>query len=143
MSDGLSGGPLNREQIQERLLASPFNAFLDLEVVTADPEKKEVVMRLKMRPEFERLGGTGQWHGGPIAAAIDIVGDYALAMLFGKPLPTINLHVDYLRPGKETLTLVARIRRSGKTVGVVDVDVLNEAGEPVAIGRANYSTVTA
>jgi uncharacterized protein (TIGR00369 family) len=139
----VSDGPLNRQQIQERLLHSPFNAFLDLEVVTADPEKREVVMRLKMRPEFERLAGTGQWHGGPIAAAIDIVGDYGLAMLFGKPLPTINLRVDYLRPGKDTLTLVARIRRCGKTVGVVDVDVLSEAGELVAVGRANYSTVTA
>jgi uncharacterized protein (TIGR00369 family) len=139
----VSDGPLNRQQIQERLLHSPFNAFLDLEVVAADPENQEVVMRLKMRPEFERLAGTGQWHGGPIAAAIDIVGDYGLAMLFGKPLPTINLRVDYLRPGKETLTLVAHIRRSGKTVGVVDVDVLSEAGELVAIGRANYSTVTA
>lgn len=143
MSDRRSDGPLNREQIQERLLHSPFNAFLDLEVVTADPAKQEVVMRLKMRPEFERLAGSGQWHGGPIAAAIDIVGDYALVMLMGKPLPTINLRVDYLRPGKGTLTLAARIRRGGKTVGVVDVDVLNEAGEPVAIGRANYSTVTA
>jgi len=138
----VSDGPLNRQQIQERLLQSPFNAFLDLEVVTADPEKQEVVMRLKMRPEFERLDGTRQWHGGPIAAAIDIVGDYALAMLFGKPLPTINLRVDYLRPGKDTLTLAARIRRSGKTVGVVDVDVLNEGGELIALGRANYSTVT-
>jgi len=139
----VSDGPLNRQQIQERLLRSPFNALLDLEIVTADPKKQEVVMRLKMRPEFERLAGTGQWHGGPIAAAIDIVGDYALAMLFGKPLPTINLRVDYLRPGKDTLTLVALIRRSGKTVGVVDVDVLNKAGELVAIGRANYSTITA
>jgi len=139
----VSDGPLNRQQIQERLLRSPFNALLDLEVVTADPKKQEVVMRLKMRPEFERLASAGQWHGGPIAAAIDIVGDYALAMLFGKPLPTINLRVDYLRPGEDTLTLVALIRRSGKTVGVVDVDVLNEAGEPVAIGRANYSTITA
>jgi uncharacterized protein (TIGR00369 family) len=139
----MSDGPLSREQIQERLLHSPFNAFLDLEVVAADPEKQEVVMRLKMRPEFERLAGTGHWHGGPIAAAIDIVGDYALAMLAGKPLPTINLRVDYLRPGKDTLTLAARIRRSGKTVGVVDVDVLNQAGELVAIGRANYSTVAA
>src|SRR6202049_4882423 len=143
MSDGRSDGPLNRQQIQERLLASPFNSFLNLEVVTADPETQEVVMRLKMRPEFERLAGSGQWHGGPIAAAIDIVGDYALAMLLGKPLPALNLRVDYLRPGKGTLTLAARIRRSGKTVDVVDVDVLNEAGEPVAIGRANYSTVTA
>ena len=144
MSDGpLTVQQMNREQIQERLLHSPFNALLDLEVVTADPEKREVVMRLKMRPEFERLAGSGQWHGGPIAAAIDIVGDYALAMLFGKPLPTINLRVDYLRPGKDTLTLVARIRRSGKTVGLVDVDVLDEAGALVALGRANYSTVTA
>jgi uncharacterized protein (TIGR00369 family) len=132
---------MTREQIQERLLHSPFNALLDLQVVTADPEKREVVMRLKMRPEFERLAGTGQWHGGPIAAAIDTVGDYA--MLSGKPLPTINLRVDYLRPGKDTLTLIARIRRSGKTVGVVDVDVLDEAGGLVAIGRANYSTITA
>jgi uncharacterized protein (TIGR00369 family) len=144
MSDGpLNVQQMNREQIQERLLHSPFNALLDLEVVTADPEKREVVMRLKMRPEFERLAGTGQWHGGPIAAAIDIVGDYALAMLSGKPLPTINLRVDYLRPGKDTLTLIARIRRSGKTVGLVDVDVLDEAGALVALGRANYSTVTA
>jgi uncharacterized protein (TIGR00369 family) len=139
----VSDGPLNTQQIQERLLQSPFNALLDLEVMNADPQKQEVVMRLKMRPEFERLAGTGQWHGGPIAAAIDVVGDYALAMLFGKPLPTINLRVDYLRPGRDTLTLVALIRRSGKTVGVVDVEVLNEAGELVAIGRANYSTVTA
>ena len=139
----MSDGPLDRQQIQERLLQSPFNALLALEVVTADPKKQEVVMRLKMRPEFERLAGTGQWHGGPIAAAIDIVGDYALAMLFGKPLPTINLRVDYLRPGKDTLTLVALIRRSGKSVGVVDVEVLNEAGDLVAIGRANYSTITA
>jgi uncharacterized protein (TIGR00369 family) len=139
----VSDGPLDRQQIQDRLLQSPFNALLALEVVTADPKKQEVVMRLKMRPEFERLAGTGQWHGGPIAAAIDIVGDYALAMLFGKPLPTINLRVDYLRPGKDTLTLVALIRRSGKSVGVVDVEVLNEAGDLVAIGRANYSTITA
>jgi uncharacterized protein (TIGR00369 family) len=137
----MSDGPLSRQQIQEMLQHSPFNVLLDLEVMTADPEQQEVVMRLKMRPEFERLAGSGQWHGGPIAAAIDTVGDYALAMLIGKPLPTINLRVDYLRPGKGTLTLVARIRRSGKTVGVVDVDVLDDDARLVAIGRANYSTI--
>jgi uncharacterized protein (TIGR00369 family) len=91
---------------------------------------------------LERAAGSGQWHGGPIAAAIDIVGDYALAMLLGKPLPTINLRVDYLRPGKGALKFVARVRRNGKTVGVVDVEVLAETGEVVALGRANYSTVT-
>ena len=64
-------------------------------------------------------------------------------MLIGNPLPTINLRVDYLRPARATLTLAARVRRAGKTVGVVDVDVRSEADELVAIGRANYSTVTA
>ena len=136
----MSDEPLTRQQIQERLLHSPFNAFLGFEVVSADPGKLELVMRLKMRAEFERLAGSGQWHGGPIAAAVDIVGDYALAMLLGNPLPTINLRVDYLRPGKGTLTLVARIRRVGKMVGFVDVDVLNETGDLIAVGRANYST---
>ena len=50
----MSDGPLSRQELQERLLHSPFNAFLNLEVVSTDPEKQEVVMRLKMRPEFER-----------------------------------------------------------------------------------------
>jgi uncharacterized protein (TIGR00369 family) len=136
----VSDGPLSREQIQQRLFDSPFNAFLGLEVLSADPGKSELVMRLQMRPELERLAGSGQWHGGPIAAAIDIVGDYALAMLLGQPLPTINLRIDYLRPGKGTLKLIARVRRNGKTVGVVDVEVLAETGELVAIGRGNYST---
>jgi acyl-coenzyme A thioesterase PaaI-like protein len=39
------------------------------------------------------------------------------------------------------LTVIARVRRSGKTVGIVDVDVLNDSNVLVAIGRANYSTV--
>jgi len=138
----MSDGPLNREQLQERLLRSPFNSFLNLEVRTSDLEKQELVVHLKMRPEFERNAGTGQWHGGPIAAAIDVTGDFALAMLIGNPLPTINFSVDYLRPASGSLTLPARIRRRGKTVAVVDVDVLNESGVLLAVGRASYSTMT-
>ena len=58
-------------------------------------------MRLAMRPSSSAGRGTGQWHGGPIAAVIDTVGDYALIMLLGRPLPTINFRVDYLRPAVE------------------------------------------
>lgn len=138
----MSESPLNREQIQEKLAHSAFIAFLGLEVLTADPVKQEVVMKLTMRPEFERGRGTGQWHGGPIAAIIDTVGDYALAMLLGKPLPTINFRVDYLRAAVNTdLTVIARVRRSGKSVGVVDIEVLNDSSVVVAIGRATYSTL--
>ena len=59
-------------------------------------------MECAMRPEFERGNGTGQWHGGPIAAIIDTVGDYALIMALRRGLPTINFRVDYLRPAIKT-----------------------------------------
>jgi uncharacterized protein (TIGR00369 family) len=97
-----------------------------------------------MRPEFERGAGSGQWHGGPIAAIIDTVGDYALVMTLARGLPTINFRVDYLRPAIGTaLTTTARVRRAGRSVGVVDVDVMDDKGNVVAIGRATYSTAVA
>ena len=134
-------GPLTAAEIQARLGGSTFIDFMGLEVLLADPATETVAMRLAMRPEFERGRGSGQWHGGPIAAVIDTVGDYALVMLLGRPLPTINFRVDYLRPAVNTaLTATARVRRNGRTVGVVDVDVANDAGALVAIGRAAYAT---
>jgi len=114
---------------------------MGLIVLSADHANQQVVMRAPMRPEFERGKGSGQWHGGPIAAVIDTVGDFALVMLLGRPLPTINFRVDYLRPAIDTaLVVTANVRRNGKTVGVVDVDVANEKGQLLAIGRATYAT---
>ena len=133
--------PLGKDELQQRLGHSAFIDFLNLTVLSADPEKEEVVMRAAMRPEFERGRGTGQWHGGPIAAIIDTVGDYALVMALGRPLPTVNFRVDYLRPAIDTALIVtATVRRSGRLVGVVDIDVTNEKGQLVAIGRATYAT---
>src|SRR2546430_10740613 len=117
----MSNEPLGVEALQERLGQSPFISLLNLTVLSADAAKQEVVMRAAMRPEFERGRGSGQWHGGPIAAIIDTVGDYALVMLLGRPLPTVNFRVDYLRPAINTaLTITGRVRRSGRLVGVVD-----------------------
>ncbi|HUD59412.1 MAG TPA: PaaI family thioesterase [Acetobacteraceae bacterium] len=133
--------PLTAAQLQEKLTASPFIRFLGLTVIEADPVRQVVTMTLPMRAEFERIAGSGQWHGGPLAAVIDTVGDYALVMSVGRPLPTINFRVDYLRPAMNTaLTATARVRRAGRSVGVVDVDVTDSAGNLVAIGRASYST---
>ena len=134
--------PLSAERIQQMLTHSPFIEFLNLQVVSVDPQRDEIVVRAPLRPEFERGRGTGQWHGGPIASIIDTVGDYALVMLLGRPLPTINFRVDYLRPAINTaLIATARVRRNGRTVGVVDVDIANEAGLLLAIGRSSYATV--
>ena len=137
----MSDTPLTKEQLQERLAHSAFIDFLKLTVLSAEPDKQQVTMRADFRPEFERGRGTKQWHGGPIAAIIDTVGDYALVMLLGRPLPTVNFRVDYLRPAIDTALIVtATVRRSGRLVGLVDVDVTNESGQLLAVGRATYAT---
>jgi uncharacterized protein (TIGR00369 family) len=134
--------PLSGDELQRMLDNSPFIAFLGLKVVEADPVNERVTMTCSMRPEFERGKGTGQWHGGPLAAIIDTVGDYALIMALRRGLPTINFRVDYLRPAIKTgLITTATVRRAGKSVGVVDVDVFNEQKALLAIGRATYSTL--
>jgi uncharacterized protein (TIGR00369 family) len=132
---------LSKEEVQERLDSSPFIKFCELTVVSLDHDKGEITMRAPMRPEFERGAGSKQWHGGPIASIIDTVGDYALIMLLGRGLPTVNFRVDYFRPAVDTaLVVTARVRRNGKSVGVSDVDVFDEKGTLLAVGRATYST---
>ena len=133
--------PLTISELQANLDRSPFIAFLGLKVVEADPAREQLTMTCTMRPEFERGVGTGQWHGGPLAAIIDTVGDYALVMALRRGLPTINFRVDYLRPAINTgLVITARVRRAGKSVGVVDVDVFDDRKALVAVGRGAYST---
>lgn len=134
---------LTKEEMQKLLDRSPFLAFLNMEVKDVNEDKQQITIRAPMRPELERGAGTGQWHGGPIAAVIDTVGDYAAALVLGRPLPTVNFRVDYVRPAVNTaLNAVGTVRRLGKSVGVVDVDVFDDHGVLVAIGRATYSTMT-
>jgi uncharacterized protein (TIGR00369 family) len=133
---------LTAAEIQQMLDASPFNLFLGLTVVSVDPGKQEVTMRSAMRKEFERRPGSKQWHGGVIASVIDTVGDFAVGMMVGRGLPTVNFRVDYLKPAVDTaLVAVSRVRRAGKSVGVADVDVFDENGALLAIGRGTYSTL--
>ena len=132
--------PLNKDQVQNLLDDSPYIGFMNLEVVSMDLDKDEIVIKMPMRPEFERRAGTGQYHGGAIAALIDIAGDYALVMKVGGGVPTINFRVDFLRPGTNTsLTATATTRRLGKSVAVVDIDVHDDQGKLCAVGRGTYS----
>ncbi|MCZ7833676.1 PaaI family thioesterase [Atlantibacter hermannii] len=132
---------LTQDDLASHFAASPFIHWLNLSVTAIDYDAQTLTVSVPMRPEFERKAGTGQWHGGPLASIIDTVGDFALGMLLGQGLPTINFRVDYLRPAINTdLQVVARVRRAGLSVGVADVDVFNQSGQLVAIGRASYAT---
>jgi uncharacterized protein (TIGR00369 family) len=120
---------------------SPFISWLGLRVVSLDHGQQEIKVRMAMRPELERRPGTRQFHGGPIAAFIDITGDFAVGMLVGGGVPTMNFRTDFLRPAiGEALTAVARVRRAGKTAAVVDVEVVDDQGKLVAIGRGAYAS---
>src|SRR5258708_29537930 len=106
-----------------------------------DIERQELRVRLEMRPERERRPGPRQFHGGPIAAFIDIDGDFAIGMLVGGGVPTMNFRTDYLRPAiGGALVAVARVRRVGRTTSVVDVEVLDDEEKLVALGRGGYSS---
>jgi len=89
---------LSVTEIQAIFDRSPFIGWLGLKVVSLDHERREIKVRMGMRPELERRPGTRQFHGGPIAAFIDVVGDFAIGMLVGGGVPTMNFRTDYLRP---------------------------------------------
>jgi uncharacterized protein (TIGR00369 family) len=132
---------LSAADVQAIFDRSPFIGWLGLKAVALDHARQEITVRMDMRPELERRSGTRQFHGGPIAAFIDITGDFAVGMLVGGGVPTINLRTDYLRPGiGEALTAVARVRRMGKTAAVVDIEVLDDEKRLVALGRGTYSS---
>jgi uncharacterized protein (TIGR00369 family) len=131
---------LNKAAVQTRFDDSPFISTLGLEVVGLDYESTEITVRMPMAPTLERKAGTGQFHGGPLAAFIDVVGDFALGMMLGGGVPTINLRIDYLKPAFGTaVTAVARVRRQGRSVAVIDIDVSDEKGSLVAVGRGTYA----
>src|SRR3989441_1746285 len=119
---------------------SPFHRLLGLTVSRATPGEVEVVM-----PYSDRLlaSTTAPYiHGGAIATLIDVAGNFAIIAAIGRDVPTIDLRVDYLRPVRNgALRAVGRAIKVGRRLGVADVEVFDETGQTVAIGRGLFSTV--
>ncbi len=127
-------------RLQTMIDRSPFHAIFAPLVLSIDHERLSIALKVPMHTSLERQPNTAQWHGGAISAIVDIAGCYALALVAGEPLPTINFRTDYLRPGVNTdLFVNAHVRRAGRTVGVVDVDVTDGEQRLVAVGRASYA----
>jgi uncharacterized protein (TIGR00369 family) len=124
---------------QPDLSESPYQRFLGLQL-TRD-EEGLVEIHMPFRKEFLREDGSDWLHGGMISALIDIAGDYAVYSKTGGNVPTVDLRVDYLRPARRGhLTAIARTVKVGRRVSVADVEVKDEQGQVVAIGRGLYAT---
>jgi uncharacterized protein (TIGR00369 family) len=124
----------------------PFNKFLGMRVVSLEVGRIEVQI-----PWREEL--IGDWvkpalHGGVISALADTAGGLAIWGAIEHPratVSTIDLRVDYLRPGRsEALFAEARALRVGRTVGVADVRLFHESarGEVIASARGVYAIKT-
>lgn len=128
--------------LQERLSSGPFQKFLGLHLLEFDSGSASIALKAKWRTDFEREPGSDQWHGGTLAAIIDIAGDFAIIARLGRGVPTVDLRIDYLRPAVRTdLVAEARAVRIGRTVGTVDILVKDDGGTPVAAGRGTYFTL--
>jgi uncharacterized protein (TIGR00369 family) len=131
--------PMSLAALHAMCESSPFIRFAGIKVMEVDAATQRSRWRMPWRPEFERAQGTGQWQGGSIAALIDTAGCMGLIAIIGKYAGTVDFRTDYLRPASgEYLDAIALVRRAGRTLGVVDIDVLDSSARLVATGRGSF-----
>lgn len=130
-----------KELLQQHLDRGGFHQALQLELVDADQDGGAVTIRAPFQTLFERAPGSRQWHGGPIAAIVDIAADFAIFAQLGHGVPTANIRIDFIRPAVDTdLMIHGKVIRAGRTLAVADVEVMGQQGRLVATGRGTYVT---
>ncbi len=66
-------------------------------------------------PKLSIFPDAGVYHGGVIASLIDVAGAVACGLPLGRPTPTANFRVDFLKsPAKIDLIATGRLVRSGR-----------------------------
>lgn len=140
---------LFREIYEEKIV---FNRLLGLKMLSITPE--EVVARIDMRPDLVGHYAYNRIHGGVISAVLDAIGSAAvMACLAAKhmkeppaerlerfaKLGTIDLRVDYLRPGiGENFTIHAHALRVGTRVGTSRMEFRGPDGTLMSTGTGAY-----
>jgi len=130
----------------------PFNHVLGLQISQIAPTG--VAAHLAMRPELIGHFGHQRIHGGVISAALDAMGGLGVMAAIGArhmdepplqrlhrfaKLGTIDLRVDYLRPGVGAhFGLRAEVLRLGSRVASTRMEFLGTDGTLLAAGAAAY-----
>ncbi|MBM7063245.1 thioesterase family protein [Pseudomonas sp. UL073] len=130
----------------------PFNQVLGIEL--GELSSEQVTMHLPMKPELIGNFVHGILHGGVISSLLDVCGG-AMALIGAfanhqnlpsserlmrlSKLGTIDLRIDYLRPGRgQRFTATALPLRSGNKVAVVRMELHSDDGTLVAVGTGTY-----
>jgi uncharacterized protein (TIGR00369 family) len=126
----------------------PFNKVLGLRLESMD--LKAPKLAFDMRPELVGNSRRGILHGGVISAVLDATGGFAIMLALAKePKPgeklsfpnmgTIDLRVDYLRPGRgKHFVASAKVVRLGNRIAVTHMELVNDDGELISTGAAAY-----
>ena len=137
----MSGEATSVEKLQELITRGPFNKWLNFTVLEAGDDGVEI--KAAWREEWVVNLERRYTHGGILAAIIDVAADYAIAARLGRPVPTIDLRVDYhkaAQPGD--LTARARVVRMGSQYSTSEASLYDKDGELVASGRGTYFTAS-
>ncbi len=130
----------------------PFNKILGLKVDSLHYDL--VKLKFEMRDELIGNYMRGTLHGGVISSVIDVTGGLSAFMgvqekiadqdlekkleKFSK-LGTIDLRVDYLRPGLGSLFVSSGYAlRTGKKIAVTRIELQNEHNDLIAVGTGSY-----
>jgi uncharacterized protein (TIGR00369 family) len=129
-----------------------FNQVLGLKISSIRPER--VVAHIAMKPELVGHYSFNRIHGGVISAGLDAMGGLAVMAAIGArhmdeppsqrlqrfaKLGTIDLRVDYLRPGiGERFELRAEVLRLGSRVASTRMEFLGVDGKLLSTAAAAY-----
>jgi uncharacterized protein (TIGR00369 family) len=129
-----------------------FNRILGLKVTSIAPT--QVKARIDMRNDLVGHYAYNRIHGGVISAGLDGLGGLAVMVAIGArhmdesvaqrlqrfaKLGTIDLRVDYLRPGiGEWFELRAEVMRLGSRVASTRMEFLGSDGKLLSTGSAAY-----
>src|SRR5215831_16822111 len=118
----MSEAKLTIEELQKLITRGPFNRWLDFTVLKADADGIEV--KAAWREEWVVNPDRRYTHGGILGAIIDVAADYAIAAQLGRPVPTIDIRVDYHKaatPGD--LIAKARVVRMGSQYATAEANL--------------------
>ena len=149
-NDRLGAGlEIVRQLYEEKL---PFNRLLGLHVDSIGPEA--VAVHIEMKPDLIGNYVHNTLHGGVISSVLDATGGMmasvgvvlrmpeATAEEIGLQLArvgTIDLRVDYLRPGRGSrFRASANTMRAGNKVAVTRMELINDDGVLIAVGTGTY-----
>jgi uncharacterized protein (TIGR00369 family) len=123
--------------MEGRVASPPAGVLLGWELVAVDPEAGTIEVAYTATDQF--LNPFGAVQGGLLAAMLDdTLGPALVATLGpGESAPTTDLHVQFLRPARPgRLVGRGRIVRKGRDVGFMSGELVDEAGEVVAVATA-------